>query len=155
MYAMRRLLAASVLVVAALPAIALASAKASDPPRAQLNRFACLHSSNSYQRGISVRAVMRAQPYPTRMALRFELLYRAAKANYWSSLQGGDLGRWRHPTNPPTLGQRPHDVWRVTKSVSNLDGRGAYRYRVTFRWTDSQSGKRTQTTLLSRLCRQG
>ena len=131
------------------------AALAASPPKASLDHFGCRTSSAYRSRSISVRAVMRAQSYPARMALRFELLFRTSSNAYWTSLQGGDLGRWRHPTNPPTLGARPDDVWRLTKTVSNLNARGTYRFRVTFRWTDTQSGAKKKTTLLSPGCREG
>src|SRR3954470_16189218 len=118
--AMHRVLALTALVGALLVAGGASPADAATPPRASLDHFSCRTGSDPRYRRISVRAVMRAQPHPSRMALRFELLFRAPGANYSSSLQGGDLGHWRHPTDPSTLGQRPYDVWRVTKAVSNL-----------------------------------
>lgn len=133
-------------------ALGVAGAALATSPRAKLDRFVCQHPADPSSRAISVRAVMRAQPYASRMELRFQLLFTPAGSASARSLQGGDLGRWRHPSHPSTLGQRPDDVWRVTKTVTNLVNPGTYYFRVAFRWTDEQSGQRIRSTLMSPDC---
>lgn len=97
---------------------------------------------------------MRHRAGTRRMAMRFELLWRASGGGSPYNEQGGDLSQWRHPTNPPTLGQRPNDVWRVTQKVRNLAPNGVYQFRVEFRWTGSGGSTLHETSLLSPRCRQ-
>ena len=97
---------------------------------------------------------MRHRGGTERMAMRFELLWTASGRSSIYNEHGGDLGRWRHPTDPPTLGERPHDVWRVTQRVSNLAQYGVYQFRVDFQWTGANGSAIYQSSLLSPSCRE-
>jgi hypothetical protein len=131
---MRRLLILSVLASAAGPAALGASVAAgADPPRAILNGFVCRTSATALNRAISITAVMRPVSGTERMALKFELQRRAAGTASFADVSGGDLGKWIYPADPPTLGTRPDDVWKLDKQVVNLAS-AVYRFRVTFRW---------------------
>ena len=68
-------------------------------------------------------------------------------------VSGGDLGVWRSPPNP-TLGQLPGDVWRLQKSVYNLDVPFTYQFRVSFRWTGLHGKVLGTATRYTRTCRQ-
>lgn len=89
------------------------------------------------------------------MALRFDLLWSAPGGASSYHEHAGDLGRWRHPTAPPTLGQRPGDVWRLTQKVRNLAGDGVYRFRVDFRWIGAGGATLYASSLVSPRCREG
>jgi hypothetical protein len=60
---------------------------------------------------------------------------------------------WRSPANP-TLGRLPGDVWRLQKSVYNLDVPFTYQFRVSFRWTGAHGKVLGTATRSSRTCRQ-
>jgi hypothetical protein len=126
----------------------------SPPPRASLQPIVCVRGSNRLDRAVAVTAVMRPVPGTWRMELRFQLERRPSGATAFSQVYGGDLGRWRHPTNPATLGQRPGDVWRLKKEVVNLVAPAVYRFRVTFRWSGSAGQALGQVTRLSGACAQ-
>jgi hypothetical protein len=149
---MRRVVIASAIVCSALAAPVLAATGAGGT--ATLDHFSCRHSSQARDRIVSVQAVMRHRDGTRRMAMRFELLWTAPGSSSGYKEHGGDLGQWRHPTNPPTLGQQPNDVWRMTQKVRDLSSEGTYQFRVYFRWTGQGQSTLYETSLLSRRCRQ-
>src|SRR2546423_6030722 len=122
---------------------------------AKLDQFSCRRSPQPHRRSISVQAVMRHRDGTQRMAMRFELLWTAPGRHSSYNEHAGSLGRWRHPTHPPTLGQRPKDVWRVTQKVRNLASNGTYRFRVEFKWTGAGGSTLYETSLLRPRCREG
>jgi len=122
---------------AAVAAPALAGAATPTPPRTALQRFACHRASNSLNRWIEVTAVMRPISGTKRMQMKFQLLRKGPRRNAFVDVSSGDLGKWIHPTNPPTLGQRAGDVWSVRKPVVNLSAPATYRLKVTFQWLGS------------------
>jgi hypothetical protein len=130
------------------------SADAAPAPRALLEGMVCARASNPLDRAVGITAVMRPVAGTERMELRFQLLRRPAGAPGFSEVQGGDLGVWRHPTDPATLGQRPDDVWRLNKQVANLAGPAVYRFRVTFRWKGTSGRVLEHLVRLSELCSQ-
>jgi len=133
---MRRALIACVGAAAAgAGAPAAVAASVPPPPRAQLEAFACHRAAEALDRWITVTAVMRPVPGTQRMALKLDLQRKPAHSDSFVNVRGGDLGQWRYPDSPPTLGQRPGDVWRLTKDVVNMAGPAVYRYHVEFRWT--------------------
>ncbi len=103
---------------------------------------------------IAVQAVMRHRAGTQRMQMRFELVWTAPGQSSGYSEHVGGLDRWRHPTDPPTLGQRPNDVWRVTQRVRNLAPDGNYQFRVDFRWLGQGGSTLAQTALYSSRCRE-
>jgi hypothetical protein len=125
------------LVVAAL-AIASASALASTspPPRDQLRSFVCQTALDPPARGISIQAVMRPLTGTANMQMRFDLLRQTSTGAPFKLVRGRLLGSWISPQEP-TLGQRPGDVWIVNHPVVDLGAPATYRFRVSFRWTDS------------------
>jgi hypothetical protein len=137
----------------AAPPLAGAS---SQPPRTALQNFACHRSSNSLNRWIEVTAVMRPITGTERMAMKFELLVHQPHSRGFADVPRGssDLGTWKHPTNPPTLGSRPGDHWNVKKVVVNLSSPAVYKFRVTFRWLDSNGKSLATVARLGPLCSQ-
>jgi hypothetical protein len=83
-----------------------------------------------------VVGVMRPVAGTRAMAMKFALLRRPSSGGTYGPVSGANLNRWLTPT-PPSLGQRPTDVWRLRKLVVNLPAHSAYRFRVSFRWTGS------------------
>jgi hypothetical protein len=148
----RRFVIGLAVVAVAATAVPLASGSAAVPPRSQLAGFACTHALDPGARSVGVDAVMRPLPGTRKLAIRFELLQRAPGTAV-QTVQGGDLGVWRTPTNP-TLGRLPGDVWRLQKSVYNLDVPFTYQFRVSFRWTGAHGKVLGTATRSSRTCRQ-
>jgi len=138
--------------VAVLAAVPVASGSAAAPPRSQLTGFACVHALDPGARAVAVDAVMRPLAGTRKQAIRFELLQRGPGTAV-QTVQGGDLGVWRTPANP-TLGRLPGDVWRLQKSVYNLDVPFTYQFRVSFRWTGAHGRVLGTATRYSRTCRQ-
>ncbi|HEY1522224.1 MAG TPA: CARDB domain-containing protein [Solirubrobacteraceae bacterium] len=140
------LLAALVTLVAAAPA------GASAPPRARLAHFACHSTRDPSTRTVSVISVMRPISATRKLSVRFSLLERKPGATRPVSLgASGDLGRWLTPADP-TLGQRPQDVWKLAKSVSDVDAPAAYRFRVDFRWLGRDGAVLGTASLRTPLC---
>jgi CARDB len=114
-----------------------AGALAGVPPRAQLRSFVCQRALDPPARGIQVVAVMRPLPGTDRMQVKFQLL-RTSNGHAAGSVAGGDLGKWRSPSDP-SLGREAGDVWNLRKQVVNLPAPDVYRFRVSFRWIGPRS----------------
>ena len=140
---------AGVAVVAAAP---VASVSAAAPPRSQLTGFSCTHALDPGARAVAIKATMRPLTGTRKMAIRFELLQRSPGLPV-QEVSGGDLGVWRSPPSP-TLGQLPGDVWRLQKSVYNLDVPFTYQFRVSFRWSGVHGKVLGSTTRYTQTCRQ-
>jgi CARDB protein len=138
---------------AATARAAVAPATAGPSPRAQLGQFTCQRGLNPADRAVSVQAVMRPLTGTRRLAVKFELLQRAAGTSPESVVRAGDLGVWITPTNP-TLGQVPGDVWRLTKAVINLDAPAGYQFKVLFRWIGAHARVIGTAVRFSRSCQQ-
>ncbi len=126
-----------------------AVAAASSGPRAALRDFVCQKSIGPAGRVISVTSVMRPLTGTQKLEMRFELLQKADGSSVWSPVSGPHFGVWVSPTNPPTLGQRPGDVWKVPFPVADLEAPFAYRLEVSFRWLgthDRVIGTASRTT---------
>jgi hypothetical protein len=121
------------LAVLASAGAAAASGAAGSAPRALLDEFVCQKALDPGQRSVSVRAVMRPLKNTHRMSLRFVLLSRADGGPF-TQVHGGILGTWQFPTDPPTLGTRPGDIWRLSSPVVDLPAPAIYRFQVEFRW---------------------
>jgi hypothetical protein len=147
----RRLLIGLV-AVAAAAAAPVASVSAAAPARSQLSTFSCTHVMDPGSRAVGVTATMRPLTGTRKMAIRFELLQRSPGLPV-QEVAAGDLGVWRTPANP-TLGQLPGDVWRLQKSVYNLDAPFTYQFRVSFRWTGLHGKVLGTATRFTRTCRQ-
>jgi hypothetical protein len=149
---MRRLVRLVVATLAAfVPAAALAAAPS--PPRAALTGVLCQRALDPAARVVSVTAVMRPVEGTERMQVEFRLLQRLAGARRYLSLGGVGLDTWLEPP-VPTLGQRPADVWRVIKPVSDLAAPAVYRFAVAFRWLGGGGHVLKMLTRSSRTCRQ-
>lgn len=139
-------------VIGAAAVAVVPIASAATPPRSQLVGFTCTPALDPGARAIAVKAVMRPLTGTRKMSLRFELLQRASGLPV-QTVAAGDLGQWRTPPNP-TLGQLPGDVWRLEKTVYNLDAPFTYQFRVTFRWTGAHGKLLRTATRSTRWCRQ-
>src|ERR1700678_1302752 len=133
---MRRFLMSGAVVLVALGSAGAAAASSSAPaaPRAVLDQFVCQRALDPGQRLVSVRAVMRPLKGTRRMQLQFNLLSKAAPATTFSVVHGTGLGTWEDPTDPPSLGSRPGDIWRLSHPVVDLPAPASYRFQVEFRW---------------------
>jgi hypothetical protein len=122
--------------VAALAGVAVmaASGSAATASRASLQQFVCQRALEPSQREVSVTAVMRPLKGTRRLELRFDLLSKAPPATTYSVVHGPGLGTWVSPTDPPTLGSRPGDVWKLYHPVADLPAPANYRLQAEFRW---------------------
>jgi hypothetical protein len=146
-------LAAVVVALAPGRALAVVSHPGAAAPRAALTAFTCGRALDPAHRSVSVQAVMRPLPGTRSLAVRFSLLQRIGASHPVDVVRAGDLGVWITPSERG-LGQLPGDVWRLEKTVVNLQAPGTYAFRVTFRWTGARGrviGRAVETT---QVCRQ-
>jgi hypothetical protein len=121
------------------------------PTRAQLRSFVCARALDPPARAISVTAVMRPVTRTERLQMNFVLLQRSG-SGAWSSVAGPHFGVWISPENPPTLGQRPGDVWKVPFPVADLAAPATYRLEVSFRWLGQHGAVLATATRLTHTC---
>jgi hypothetical protein len=151
---MKRLSAAALALLGGATIAFAGPAASGAPPRAQLQSFDCQRALDPSGRAVSVNAVMRPLPGTQKLQMQFSLLERAGgSATVQTVVRAGDLGVWLSPGNP-TLGQRPGDVWKLNKSVLNLDAPATYRFRVAYRWIGVHGRVIGSATRLSAACRQ-
>lgn len=125
------ILAAAIAVLA--PVATVASAAGIPGGRTQLRGALCQTALEPGARAIGATVVMRPIKGTVGLQLRFDLLRKGGSANAFTTVRGGDLGRWLSPRNS-TLGRRSHDVWIINKQVVDLSAPAVYRLRASFRW---------------------
>ena len=138
---------AAALAVAAPPASA--SRLRSAPPRDALGAIACHQTIDPLGRDVSVQATMRPVARAQTLQIKFSLDL-TAPGHPATAVVAGGLGQWLTPSNP-TLGQRPGDVWKLSKTVYNLGG-GSYQFAVAFRWLGANGKVLKTATLQSSSC---
>jgi hypothetical protein len=121
-------------------------------PHAEITHYACRLAQNPQHREIAVTALMRYVHGTAHMAIKFSVSREAAGANSFSPLHENGLNDWVTPKDS-TLGQRPGDVWKLEKQVSDLAGPAVYRLKATFRWTDAHHRVLLETTRDTPVCR--
>jgi hypothetical protein len=147
----RSLLALGAFAASVAPvAVSLTSAHAGTPPPAALTKIACRSTLNPARRSVSVVSIMRHIPATKSLAVRFTLLEKLP-GTAPTPVRDGDLGHWTTPTDP-ALGQLPADVWRLDKTVYNVDAPASYRFRVTFRWTGRDGTVLSRETVRTGRC---
>lgn len=104
------------------------------------------------RRWYAATATMRSMPATQELQIRFDLRAKPPGATRFEPVSAAGLGVWQSPTSPPTLGQRPGDVWTVKQPVADLQRGVAYRFRVRFRWIDAGGNVLRQLHRLSRPC---
>jgi hypothetical protein len=117
---------------AAFLAVPVTAAHADPPPAAALTPIACHSTRDPARRSVSVVSIMRHRPGTRTLAVRVTLLEKRPGVPA-VPVRDGDLGRWTTPDDP-ALGRLPADVWKLRKTVLNVDAPAVYRFRVTFRW---------------------
>jgi hypothetical protein len=135
---------AAVLAVAAPAAIASRPRAVMPPPRDALGAIACTQALNPLQRDVSVQATMRPVTGTQALQIKFSLNLTTSGEPVTAVVAAG-LGQWLTPSDP-TLGQRPGDIWKLSKTVYNLAG-GSYQFSVAFRWLGA-GGKVLRTAAL-------
>jgi hypothetical protein len=141
-------------LVAALAAAA-PGASASRPraatvsPRDVLGAIACHQALDPLQRDVSVLATMRPAAGTQTLQIKFGLDLTASGEPTTAVVASG-LGQWLTPSDP-TLGQRPGDIWKLSKAVYNLGG-GSYQFSVAFRWLGTDGKILKTATLQSSGC---
>lgn len=117
------------------------------PPRASL-----ASDCDGADKSFSVTATMRPVDGTQKLNVKFLLLAKPSGADAFELVPTAGLGKWTAPTSPPTLGQRPGDVWNVTQPVAGLTAKTKYRFRVGFRWLGDHHKVLKTETLLSKVC---
>jgi hypothetical protein len=140
---------AAALTVAVPAASASRPRAATPPPRDALGTIACHQAINPLQRDVSVQATMRPVTGTQSLQIKFSLSLTASGEPATVVVAGG-LGQWLIPSDP-TLGQRPGDIWKLSKTVYNLGG-GSYQFSVAFRWLGAKGKLLKTVTLQSSSC---
>jgi hypothetical protein len=132
----------------------LAPVPNTQPPRAKLSSVSCEKALDPIGRSFSVTATMRPLVRTRKLMMNVRLMDRSAPTPGWSMVTASGLGQWISPTDPPTLGQRPGDIWNVRHPVADLTGPAAYRFVVEFRWIGAAGKVLGDETLNSSVCEQ-
>jgi hypothetical protein len=140
---------AAALAVAAPGASASRPRVATAPPRDALGAVACHQATDPLQRDVSVQATMRPLNATQTLQIKFSLNLTASGEPATAVVAAG-LGQWLTPS-APTLGQRPGDIWKLSKAVYNLGG-GSYQFSVAFRWLGANAKVLKTATLQSSTC---
>ncbi|MDO8213082.1 CARDB domain-containing protein [Conexibacter sp. CPCC 206217] len=96
----------------------------------------CRKSPRTDLRTAVIAASMRPIDGGTKLSLRADLYQRPLSGGRWalrSDVPG--LGVWSSPTDP-SIGSNPGDVFKYRYAVGRLVVPFAYRFRVTYRWSD-------------------
>ncbi len=130
----KRILVSLATAVAVLGSVATMATGASvSGNRTQLRGAICQTALEPAARAIGITSVMRPVRGTVTLQMRFDLFVRGRGATTYSTVHGGDLGRWLTPQNA-TLGRRSGDVWILTKQVVDLTAPATYRLRASYRW---------------------
>jgi CARDB len=153
---MRRLVTICSCVAAALAAAAPAALAARPraaapppPPRDAVGAIACHQALDPLQRDVSVLATMRPVTGTQTLQIKFSLNLTAPGEPATAVVASG-LGQWLTPSDP-SLGQRPGDIWKLSKAVYNLGG-GSYQFSAAFRWLGANGKVLRTATLKSSSC---
>lgn len=141
----------TVLAALAVGGAYVPAASAAAPPRAQLTGLTCRSPSEPSQRAVSIETVMRPVTGTRSLSVRLTLLERRAGQAESAVAPSGDLGRWLAPAER-TLGRRSGDVWKLAKTVYDLDAPARYRFSVQFRWLGSGGRVLRRETVRSSTC---
>ena len=130
----------------------MAPAAVNAAPPAQLTGLSCRSPSDPAQRAVSIETVMRPVAGTRSLSLRLSLYERPAAGGAAQAVApSGDLGVWLTPAEP-TLGRRPGDVWKLAKTVYDVDAPARYAFSVEFRWQGPGGEVLRRTTLRSGTC---
>lgn len=116
--------------------------------------LSCKRSPKTDVRTAVVAASMRPVGAGRRLALRVELYQRPLSGGRWalrSDVPG--LGVWTAPSDP-SIGSRANDVFKYRQAVGRLVVPYAYRFRVSFRWSDTSGAVVRETTATTQVCRE-
>lgn len=116
--------------------------------------LSCVRSPRTDARTAVVGTSMMPVPGSKRLALRIDLFQRPLSGGRW--LQRGDvpgLGIWTSPSDP-SIGSRPNDVYKFRQAVGRLVVPFAYRFRVSFRWSDAAGKTVREATVTTATCRE-
>jgi CARDB len=122
---------AAALACAAFAVPAVARHRTAATSRAALGPIACHQAVDPHRREVALQATMRPVAQTRSLEIKFALSVSSPGAPA-SPVVAPGLRQWLMPSDP-TLGRRPGDIWKLSKTVSNL-GAGRYRYTVWFRW---------------------
>lgn len=147
---------AALLSVAFALVLAAAPARGADVPsdgHAGARLLSCRRSPLLDGRVAVVGTSMRPLPAGRRLAVRLDLWQRVPGARWTQRTDVPGLGVWVVPSDP-LLGSQPGDVFKYRQAVGRLVVPAAYRFRVTFRWSNDAGAVVRQTALTTAVCRE-
>jgi hypothetical protein len=141
--------------VALLSLLTLAApAAASAGPSAGARLLACHRSPAIEQRTAVVGTWMRPLVNDgRRLAVKLDLWQRTPDRGWTLRTDVPVLGAWVAPSDP-LVGTRPGDLFKYRQAVGRLEVPAAYRFRVTFRWSNAAGAVVRQASVTTRACRQ-
>jgi len=116
--------------------------------------LSCKRSPLTESRTATVGTTMRPIPGGRRLSLRVDLYQRPLSGGRWalrSDVPG--LSEWTSPSDA-SIGSRPSDVYRYRQAVGRLVVPFAYRFRVTFRWSDGGGRAVAEAVVNTAPCRE-
>ncbi len=115
--------------------------------------LACRHSPAIDQRTAVVGTWMRPLPTGRRLAVRIDLSQRNPGGRWTQRTDVPGLGVWTTPSDA-LVGTRPGDVFKYRQAVGRLVVPAAYRFRVSFRWSDAGGAVVREAVRTTGMCRQ-
>jgi len=148
----RAILVALLAALAATVAAPLARADGAPAPAGA--RLAACHRSPSIDQRVAVVATwMRPLPNGRRLALRIDLWQRMLGGKWTQRTDVPGLGSWTTPSDA-ALGAQPGDVFKYRQAVGRLLVPAAYRFHVSFRWSDANGVTVREASATTRTCRE-
>lgn len=150
-------------LLALLPTAVLATASEA-APRAALTPavrspydarlLSCKRSPRTDVRTAVVAASMRPVGAGRRLALKVDLYQRPLSGGRWAlRADVPGLGVWTPPSDP-SIGSRVNDVFKYRQAVGRLVVPYAYRFRVSFRWSDASGAVVREAVATTAICRE-
>jgi hypothetical protein len=126
---------------------------AATPASAGARLLACRHSPSIDQRTAVVGTWMRPLPTGRRLAVRIDLYQRNSGGRWTQRTDVPGLGVWTTPSDA-LVGTHPGDVFKYRQAVGRLVVPAAYRFRVSFRWSDARGAVVREASRTTATCRQ-
>jgi uncharacterized repeat protein (TIGR01451 family) len=134
--------------------IAVHGGQAKAKPRASARLAACRRAVALDGRSAAVLATMRPIRHGKHLSLRVDLVQRPLAGGHWSvRTDVPGLGTWIAP-NDAKLGSRPGDVFKYRQAVGQLVIPFAYRFKVSFRWSNASGAVVRRAHVTTQPCRE-
>ncbi|MBB4664395.1 CARDB domain-containing protein [Conexibacter arvalis] len=128
--------------------------KSGSKPAYSARLLQCRRSPQTASRTATVSAVMRPTAAGRRLSLRVALYQRPLGGGRWAlRADVPGLSEWTSPSDS-SIGSRAADVYRYRQAVGRLAVPYAYRFRVTFRWSDANGRPVAEAVVNTATCRE-